>query len=251
MTRPSFGKLLKYALFHPWHVVALAGSTVFGVAAWSLTRLFTVFGAVEAIMVLVVLLMPFFRRYVQEEEEGKATRKAEEERAKVISELFTSQQDTYQRLYNSVKKTEKRLASLGLPCQMEECWHLLSVYLETAKRYVVVSSYSTSNISDLQEKLSYLRERTPSELNQERCRLLQERIDLIRSSCQNETDYLSELLYLEDLIGYRLDKINLFHAPPVDFKYRVSSKVSTELSVVRETLAEMEEFAHIQAEGAK
>src|SRR6202022_432527 len=46
---------VKHALMHPWHVVVLAGATVFGVANWSLMVLLLVFAGAELLLLGIVL----------------------------------------------------------------------------------------------------------------------------------------------------------------------------------------------------
>src|SRR5437660_9408427 len=78
---------VKHALMHPWHVVVLAGATVFGVANWSLLVLLLVFAGAELLLLGIVLHLRAFRRYVDERLDQIERAKTAEQRAALLLQM--------------------------------------------------------------------------------------------------------------------------------------------------------------------
>jgi hypothetical protein len=81
-----------YAVAHPFHIVLLAGATVFGIRFWSWAIFFSSFVAYEVLLLAIILSIPGFRRHVENMEDGKRAelehkvRVAEDTRYRIMTE---------------------------------------------------------------------------------------------------------------------------------------------------------------------
>jgi hypothetical protein len=130
---------VKHALMHPWHVVVLAGATVFGVANWSLLVLLLVFAGAELLLLGIVLHLRAFRRYVDERLEQIARAKAAEQRATLLLQMGDEHRRELLRLESVVDKIRDATRPHGTAAQLavDECLRLLASYVRLAIAYNV------------------------------------------------------------------------------------------------------------------
>ena len=130
---------VKHALMHPWHVVVLAGATVFGVANWSLLVLLLVFGAAELLLLGIVLRLQVFRRYVDERLDQIDRAKAAEQRTTLFLQMGEDHRRELLRLEAVVDKIRDATRPHGTAAQLagDECLRLLASYVRLAIAYNV------------------------------------------------------------------------------------------------------------------
>jgi hypothetical protein len=130
---------VKHALMHPWHVVVLAGATVFGVANWSLLVLLLVFGAAELFLLAIVLRLHVFRRYVDERLDQVERAKAAEQRTTLFLQMGEEHRRELLRLESVVDKIRDATRPHGTAAQLagDECLRLLASYVRLAIAYNV------------------------------------------------------------------------------------------------------------------
>jgi hypothetical protein len=130
---------IKHALMHPWHVVVLAGATVFGVANWSLLVLLLVFGAAELLLLGIVLRLHAFRRYVDERLDQIERAKAAEQRTTLFLQMGEEHRRELLRLESVVDKIRDASRPHGTAAQIagDECLRLLANYVRLAIAYNV------------------------------------------------------------------------------------------------------------------
>lgn len=130
---------VKHALMHPWHVVVLAGATVFGVANWSLLVLLLVFGGAELLLLGIVLRLHVFRRYVDDRLEQIERAKAAEKRTTLFLQMGEEHRRELLRLEAVVDKIRDATKPHGTAAQMaaNECLRLLASYVGLAIAYNV------------------------------------------------------------------------------------------------------------------
>lgn len=140
-TEPSRGQwiYLKYALMHPWHIVVLAGATVFGVANWSLAVLLLVFAGAELLLLGVVLHLRAFRRHVDDRLDQMDRRRAAEQRATLLVQMGDDHRRELLRLESIVDKIRDSARPHGTAAQLavDECLRLLASYVRLAIAYNV------------------------------------------------------------------------------------------------------------------
>ena len=130
---------VKHALMHPWHVVVLAGATVFGVANWSLLVLLLVFAGAELLMLAVVLRMRAFRRYVDERLDQLERGRAAEQRAALLLQMGEDHRRELLRLETIVDRIRETARTHAAAAQIavDECLALLASYVRLAIAYNV------------------------------------------------------------------------------------------------------------------
>jgi len=130
---------VKHALMHPWHVVVLAGATVFGVANWSLLVLLLVFAGAELLLLGIVLHLRAFRRYVDERLDQIERSRAAEQRATLLLQMCDEHRRELLRLESVVDKIRDATRPHGTAAQLavDECLRLLASYVRLAIAYNV------------------------------------------------------------------------------------------------------------------
>jgi hypothetical protein len=125
---------VKHALMHPWHVVVLAGATVFGVANWSLLVLLLVFAGAELMLLGVVLHLRAFRRYVDERLDQIDRGRAAEQRATLLLQMGDEHRRELLRLESIVDRVRDATTPHGTAAQIavDECLRLLASYVRLA-----------------------------------------------------------------------------------------------------------------------
>jgi hypothetical protein len=130
---------VKHALMHPWHVVVLAGATVFGVANWSLLVLLLVFAGAELLLLGIVLHLRAFRQYVDERLDQMDRAKAAEQRATLLLQMGDDHRRELLRLEAIVDRIRDAARPNGTAAQIavDECLRLLASYVRLAIAYNV------------------------------------------------------------------------------------------------------------------
>jgi hypothetical protein len=125
---------VKHALMHPWHVVVLAGATVFGVANWSLLVLLLVFAGAELMLLGVVLHLRAFRHYVDERLDQIDRGRAAEQRATLLLQMGDEHRRELLRLESIVDRVRDATTPHGTAAQIavDECLRLLASYVRLA-----------------------------------------------------------------------------------------------------------------------
>jgi hypothetical protein len=128
------GVYIKHALMHPWHVVVLAGATVFGVANWSLVVLLLVFAGAELLLLGIVLRLGSFRRYVDERLDQIERANAAEQRATLLLQMGDEHRRELLRLEGIVDRIRDATKPHGTAAQLavDECLRLLASYVRLA-----------------------------------------------------------------------------------------------------------------------
>jgi hypothetical protein len=148
------GVYVKHALMHPWHVVVLAGATVFGVANWSLLVLLLVFAGAELLLLGVVLRLRAFRNYVDERLDQIERGLAAERRATLLLQMGDEHRRDLLRLESIVDKIRYATSPRGTAAQIavEECLRLLANYVRLAIAHNVsrdcLASVSRNGLED-------------------------------------------------------------------------------------------------------
>jgi hypothetical protein len=130
---------VKHALMHPWHVVVLAGATVFGVANWSLLVLLLVFAGAELLLLGIVLHLRVFRRYVDERLDQIDRAKAAEQRSTLLLQMSDEHRRELLRLESITDRIRDAARPHGTAAQIavDECLRLLASYVRLAIAYNV------------------------------------------------------------------------------------------------------------------
>ncbi|HTQ45286.1 MAG TPA: hypothetical protein VMI75_21155 [Polyangiaceae bacterium] len=130
---------VKHALMHPWHVVVLAGATVFGVANWSLVVLLLVFGGAELLLLGIVLHLRAFRSYVDERLDQIERARAAEQRASLLLQMGDEHRRELLRLEGVIDRIRDATKPHGTAAQLavDECLRLLASYVRLAIAYNV------------------------------------------------------------------------------------------------------------------
>jgi hypothetical protein len=130
---------VKHALMHPWHVVVLAGATVFGVANWSLLVLLLVFAGAELLLLGIVLHLRVFRRYVDERLDQIDRAKAAEQRSTLLLQMSDEHRRELLRLESVIDRIRDATRPHGTAAQIavDECLRLLASYVRLAIAYNV------------------------------------------------------------------------------------------------------------------
>jgi hypothetical protein len=135
----SFWVYVKHALMHPWHIVVLAGATVFGVANWSLLVLLLVFAGAEVMLLGIVLKLRAFRSYVDDRLDQIERGHAAEQRTTLLLQMGDEHRRELLRLEAIVDKIRDATRPHGTAAQIavDECLRLLANYVRLAMTYNV------------------------------------------------------------------------------------------------------------------
>jgi hypothetical protein len=138
-TERGFWVYVKHALMHPWHIVVLAGATVFGVANWSLLVLLLVFTGAEVMLLGIVLRMRAFRAYVDDRLDQIERGQAAEQRTTLLLQMSDEHRRELLRLEAIVDKIRDATRPHGTAAQIavDECLRLLASYVRLAMTYNV------------------------------------------------------------------------------------------------------------------
>ncbi|MCL2449134.1 MAG: hypothetical protein FWD17_09315 [Polyangiaceae bacterium] len=138
-TDRGFWVYVKHALMHPWHIVVLAGATVFGVANWSLLVLLLVFGGAEVMLLGLVLRMRAFRSYVDERLDQLERARAAEQRTTLLLQMSDEHRRELLRLEAILDRIRDVARPHGTAAQLavDECLRLLASYVRLAMTYNV------------------------------------------------------------------------------------------------------------------
>jgi hypothetical protein len=122
---------------HPWHVVVLAGATVFGVANWSILVMLLVFAGAELLLLGIVLHLRVFRRYVDERLDQVERARAAEQRASLLLQMGDDHRRELLRLESVIDKIRDATRPHGTAAQIavDECQQLLASYVRLAIAY--------------------------------------------------------------------------------------------------------------------
>jgi hypothetical protein len=238
---------IKYALFHPWHVVVLAGASIFGVANWSVLVMFLIFVAMELVLLAIVMILPAFRTYVKEYEEGKARGKAAEARAALLVQLRDEDRREYLRLEARLTGLETRLANFPAISSVvnEECKDLLKEFLQLSIQ-IALATASANDDWSLGYKICDLTNARKTNSNP----LIEQRLDRLdrhrvwsdenKKTLQDITHHQSAI---SDTINMIIDRTVM---PVVDTKYRVISKLGGDITSGGDMMSEMTDFVQIE-----
>jgi hypothetical protein len=124
---------------HPWHIVVLAGATVFGVANWSLLVLLLVFAGAEILLLGIVLRLRAFRSYVDDRLDQIERGRAAEQRTTLLLQMSDEHRRELLRLESIVDKIRDATRPHGTAAQIavDECLRLLASYVRLAMTYNV------------------------------------------------------------------------------------------------------------------
>jgi hypothetical protein len=130
----SFWVYVQHALMHPWHIVVLAGATVFGVANWSVLVLILVFAGAEVLLLGLVLRMRAFRNFVDERLDQIERGRAAEKRTTLLLQMSEEHRREFLRLEAVVDKIRDATRPHGTAAQIavDECLRLLASYVRLA-----------------------------------------------------------------------------------------------------------------------
>jgi hypothetical protein len=122
---------------HPWHVVVLAGATVFGVANWSILVMLLVFAGAEVLLLGIVLHMRVFRRYVDERLDQVERARAAEQRASLLLQMGDEHRRELLRLESIIDRIRDATRPHGTAAQIavDECQRLIASYVRLAIVY--------------------------------------------------------------------------------------------------------------------
>jgi hypothetical protein len=136
-TRRATSTYLKHALLHPWHVVVLAGATVFGVANWSLIVLLLVFAGAEAVLLGVVMRLPSFRHYVDAKLDQIERAHAAEARAALLLQMSDDHRRELVRLEHVLDKIRgaTHAPATSVELAVDDCLALLATFVRLAIAY--------------------------------------------------------------------------------------------------------------------
>jgi hypothetical protein len=244
---------VKHALMHPWHVVVLAGATVFGVANWSLLVLLLVFAGAELMLLGVVLHLRAFRRYVDERLDQIDRGRAAEQRATLLLQMGDEHRRELLRLESIVDRVRDATTPHGTAAQIavDECLRLLASYVRLAIAHNVSRECLASvNRRGLEDEIRTLEAARFAQGPHTRALALR-RIGIARRRAER-WDRSREAL---DAIGHQLamiaELVQLTHeqiaapADPVGATDEID-RVVEELDDQRSTLEELAEFLGVE-----
>ncbi|HEX4449082.1 MAG TPA: hypothetical protein VH044_20215 [Polyangiaceae bacterium] len=244
---------VKHALMHPWHVVVLAGATVFGVANWSLLVLLLVFAGAELMLLGAVLHLRAFRRYVDERLDQIERARAAEQRATLLLQMGDEHRRELLRLEAIVDRIRDATNPHGTAAQIavDECLRLLASYVRLAIAHNVSRECLASvNRRGLEDEIRSLEAARFAQGPHTRV-LAQRRIEIARKRAER-WDRSREAL---DAISHQLamigELVQLTHeqiAAPADPVCATSEidRVVSELDDQHSTLEELSEFLGVE-----
>jgi hypothetical protein len=127
----------RYALTHPWQLVALAGAVILGVVHFSVVLPLVALAAVELALFTVVIRLPVFQVHVDAHYEQLARARAAEQRAVLLSQMREGHRSELALLEAVVDRTRNPSKPYGPAAQAvaDECLGLLSTYVRLAIAY--------------------------------------------------------------------------------------------------------------------
>jgi hypothetical protein len=242
-----------HALMHPWHVVVLAGATVFGVANWSLLVLLLVFGTAELLLLGIVLHLRQFRRYVDQRVEQVERVRAAEQRATLLLQMGEEHRRELLRLESIVDKIRELAKPHGTAAQIavDECLGLLASYVRMAIVYNVSRECLASvDRRAIEEEIRGL-EGARFTVNPESRDFAQRRLGIARKrahrwdrSCQTLEAISHQLAMIGELVQLTHEQV----AAPADPSETIVEidRVVEELENSSATLEELSEFLGIE-----
>jgi hypothetical protein len=244
---------VKHALMHPWHVVVLAGATVFGVANWSLLVLLLVFAGAELLLLGIVLHLRAFRRYVDDRLDQIERSKAAEQRATLLLQMGDEHRRELLRLEAVVDKIRDAARPHGTAAQLavDECLRLLASYVRLAIAYNVSRECLASvDRRALDEEIRALEAARFSQSTQTRA-LAQRRLNIARKRAERwdrSREALEAIAHQLAMIG---ELVMLTHeqiAAPADPMGATDEidRVVAELDDNQSTIDELAEFLGVE-----
>jgi hypothetical protein len=244
---------IKHALIHPWHVVVLAGATVFGVANWSVLVLLLVFAAAELLLLGVVLHLRSFRRYVDQRLEQIERARAAEQRATLLLQMGDEHRRELLRLEAIVDKIREIAKPHGTAAQIavDECLGLLASYVRLAIAYNVsrecLASVDRRSLEDEIRSLEGARfTQAPHsrELAQRRLAIARKRAERWDRSCETLEAISHQLAMISELVQLTHEQI-VAPADPTSTTEEIDRFVE-ELDDNQSTLEELAEFLGVE-----
>ena len=230
---------VKYALLHSWHVVLLAGSTVFGVANWSWWIFFSVLFTAELLLVATVINLTPFKRYVQERLTNLAGIKTNEAVISILEQMKSSDKVEFTKLRNLIVQLEFRLSNYPSisTSLIEECKSLLQEYARVAIQMSLMMSGPSADLSDLNYRLAYAK-------SQHRIDRLTRHIEWRNQTKSIQEDAEQYLASIADSIYFLIDRTALSLSSTLQLKTRVSDE--SNLQIDQAAIEEMAEFIHVE-----
>ena len=253
LKKRHLGVYIKHALMHPWHVVVLAGATVFGVANWSLLVLLLVFAVAELLLLGVVLHLRAFRCYVDDRLDQLERGLAAEQRATLLLRMGDEHRRELLRLESIVDRIRYTVSPHGTAAQIavEECLRLLASYVRLAIAHNTsrecLASVNRRGLDDESRTLEAAR----FAQGQQTRALAQRRIAIARKRAERwdrSREALDAMSHQLALIG---DLVRLTHeqvtapAEPSGATYEIDCMVE-ELDENHSTLEELAEFLGVE-----
>lgn len=243
-SKTTFWTYVKYALLHPWHVVVIAGATIFGVASWSIFVLFSVFILAELIMLVVITRLGVFRKYVDNHILKIDRAKASEIRSVLLLQMMDEHRRELLRLESRVDILRARLASFPAISSIaaDECMELLAQYVRIAIQYnLTLGAGAYVTLQQLNDQITALEAHQKIKadpINEQRIAIAQRRIDILLSSCQVRNDMRNQLAAISELVELKTEQSVLPSAP--------NNLPALQFRVDTDNLAEeLGEFAHV------
>jgi hypothetical protein len=203
---------IKHALAHPWHVVVLAGATVFGVANWSIWVLLIVFTVMELALFGFVFNLKVFRDYVDERLDQIAHGRAAEKRASLMLQMDDSHRREVLRLEEVIDGLKERLSSFpSIPGDaVVECRELLGQYIrQSIQRNKLFQGCDGGNLKQLENQIKTMQtlgELFPSELSEQRMAIALKRKEVIARVSVGIRDADYQLATLSELIQLKAEQ---------------------------------------------
>ncbi len=244
---------VKHALMHPWHVVVLAGATVFGVANWSLLVLLLVFAGAELMLLGVVLHLRAFRKYVDERLDQIDRARAAEQRATLLLQMGDEHRRELLRLEAIVDRIRDATTPHGTAAQLavDECLRLLASYVRLAIAHNVSRECLASvNRRSLEEEIRSLEAARFAQGPNTRA-LAQRRIAIARKRAERwdrSRESLDAIAHQLAMIGELVQLTHEQIAAPMD-PIGVTDEIDRaviELDDHHSTLAELSEFLGVE-----
>lgn len=203
---------IKHALMHPWHVVVLAGATVFGVANWSVWVMLIIFAIAELVLLGVVYHLKAFRDYVDERYETIARAKARGKRNDLLNQMDVENRKQIARLEELIDGLRQRLSAFpSIPIDaVGECRELLGQYMrQSIQRQMLFQGYNGSNLVELENQIrsmETMEKLNPSDLTKQRLAIALKRHEAIIRMSKGlvEADY--QLATLAELIALKVEQ---------------------------------------------
>jgi hypothetical protein len=251
--RRHAGVYVKHALMHPWHVVVLAGATVFGVANWSLLVLILVFAGAELLLLGVVLHLRAFRHYVDERLDQLERGLAAEQRATLLLRMGDEHRRELLRLESIVDRIRYTVSPHGTAAQIaiEECLRLLANYVRLAIAHNTsrecLASVNRRGLDDETRTLEAARFSQGHHtrgLTQRRIAIARKRADRWDRSREALDAISHQLAMIGDLVRLTYERV-MAPADPIGATDEIDSIVE-ELDENHSTLEELAEFLGVE-----